>query len=143
MRRAALLTAFALALGVPQLSGSAQGQEEMWQADLQGQGEHAELTGLAQASSTANSATVTTTVTGAQGGATHPWHIHQGTCGSGGPIVGNPTAYPPLVAGDTGNASSGAKLDVGLEPGGEYHVNLHASGEDLATIAACGELRRQ
>ena len=83
---------------------------------------------------------VSVTVGRAPSGGTHPWHIHRGTCGSGGPIVGDAGAYPALRPGADGNASATANLMVGLDPAQDYYVNVHASPSDLGTIVACGEL---
>lgn len=81
-------------------------------------------------------------IAGARSGATHPWHVHAGTCGSGGAIVGPASAYPPLTVGSNGQASATARLDVGLEPGAQYYVNVHESPSNLGTIIGCMQLRR-
>ena len=78
---------------------------------------------------------------GDRSGAVRPWHVHTGTCGSGGGIVGDPTAYPPLRAGTNGSATAEARVDVGLRPGQQYHVNIHESPSSLGNIVACGNLR--
>jgi hypothetical protein len=78
---------------------------------------------------------------GAASGATHPWHIHRGTCASGGPIVGDPAAYPALQVGANGNATASATIRVGLEAGQSYHVNVHQSPQNLGTIVGCTDLR--
>lgn len=77
---------------------------------------------------------------GAMAGARHPWHVHSGSCGSGGPIVGDPSAYPVLNVGADGNASASANLAVGLNDDADYHVNVHRSPSDPGTIVACGDL---
>lgn len=69
-----------------------------------------------------------------------PWHLHEGTCGSGGAIVGDPAAYPPLAVELDGSGSSEADLQVSLTPGSDYHVNVHKSPSELETIVACGEV---
>ena len=84
---------------------------------------------------------VSVTIAGASPGARHPWHIHRGTCGSGGAIVGGADAYPVLTAGNDGIASASANLKVGLSEDGQYYVNIHRSPSDLGTIVACGPLR--
>jgi len=72
--------------------------------------------------------------------ARHPWHVHAGTCGSGGPVVGEAASYPLLEPNARGNASASATLEVELAVGEGYHVNVHASPEDLGTIVGCGDL---
>lgn len=81
-------------------------------------------------------------IAGAQSGATHPWHIHAGRCGSGGAIVGPASAYTPLSVGGNGQASSTARINVGLEPGGQYYINIHESPANLGTIIGCMQLSR-
>ena len=76
----------------------------------------------------------------AQAGAQHPWHVHVGTCASGGAIFGDASAYPVLRVGSDGNATATANLAMGLDPDGSYHVNVHRSASDLGTIVACGDL---
>lgn len=78
-------------------------------------------------------------LTGLQEG-TYPWHVHSGTCDSGGPIVGPADAYPPLTVGADGMAQVEARIPIETPASGEYHVNIHRSPTDLATIVACGDL---
>lgn len=83
---------------------------------------------------------VTIEIRGAASEAMLPWHLHEGVCGSGGAIVGDPAAYPPLAAGLDGSASGEATIDVALSPGADYHVNVHKSPSETETIIACGDL---
>ena len=73
-------------------------------------------------------------------GGVHPWHVHQGDCGEGGPIVGDPNAYPPIVVGPEGGGQAWADIDPVLSMDGDYYVNVHESPETLGTIVACGKL---
>lgn len=98
--------------------------------------------GAAAANSAMRQTGVSITIAGAQQGGEHPWHIHTGTCGSGGPIVGAPAAYPALRPGMNGEARATANVNVGLEAGGQYHVNVHQSPQQLGQIVSCGDLRR-
>lgn len=84
---------------------------------------------------------VSVAIAGAEDGAQHPWHVHSGTCGSGGPIVGSATAYPVLSVGGNGRATAQATLALELMPAESYYVNIHQSPTDLGTIVACGALR--
>lgn len=79
---------------------------------------------------------------GAEAGATHPWHIHAGQCGSDGGIVGPAAAYSPLTVGGNGEATSTARLEVALDPNGQYFINVHQSPSDLGTIIGCMQLNR-
>lgn len=84
----------------------------------------------------------TVTLRGGLTGGSYPWHVHVGSCGSGGAILGDPDEYPPLVPGNDGMGSVTATFDASLDPGGAYHVNIHRSEEEMATIVACGDLER-
>lgn len=111
-----------------------------WRGDLESQA-GTQVLGRVAAQSALTSTGVSVTISGAAAGARHPWHIHQGTCGSNGPIVGNPSAYPVLSPGSDGIASASANLNVGLSEDARYYVNIHRSPGDLGTIVACGPLR--
>jgi hypothetical protein len=99
------------------------------------------IRGAVEAQSAAATTGVSVTISGAESGARHPWHIHRGTCGSNGPIVGDPSAYPVLAVGTDGVASASADLNVALSEDGSYYVKLHRSPQDLGTIVSCGALR--
>lgn len=75
-------------------------------------------------------------------GGEHPWHVHRGTCGSGGPVVGSPGAYPVLRPDQAGNANETANLSVALTTGESYYVNIHESPQNPGDIVGCAELRR-
>jgi Cu-Zn family superoxide dismutase len=89
-----------------------------------------------------NQTNVTIQVSGDTPGATHPWHIHRGTCGNDQGIVGPPTAYTPIVIGQSGDGSATATLPIPPLGSGQYYVNVHASPSDLKTIVACGNLTK-
>jgi superoxide dismutase, Cu-Zn family len=78
---------------------------------------------------------------GGTAGATHPWHIHDGTCATGGPIVGDAAAYPPLRPNSAGAATAQARVRIQLVAGRNYHVNIHRSPQALNEIIGCGDLR--
>ncbi|MEX0893823.1 MAG: hypothetical protein WEB88_16770 [Gemmatimonadota bacterium] len=90
---------------------------------------------------TGNSTAATIALAGDQNGAARPWHIHTGTCGSGGGVVGAAAAYPPLTVGSNGRANAEARLNVGLQAGQSYHVNIHESASNLGNVIACANLR--
>jgi hypothetical protein len=69
-----------------------------------------------------------------------PWHVHFGTCATGGAIVGNDADYPDLVVAADGTASATAVVGVGLDPAQAYHVNVHYSESQFDRIIACGDL---
>ena len=114
-------------------------QGEQWRAGLTAQG-GAALSGNLISRVIAGQTTSTINVSGGTAGARHPWHVHSGTCGSGGPIVGDPNAYPILAIGENGQGTASAQVQVQLNEAQQYHVNVHASASDMATIVACGNL---
>jgi hypothetical protein len=74
-------------------------------------------------------------------GVERPWHVHLGTCGSGGPIVGDDTAYPRLFTGPDGASAVAVTIrGLGLDPNASYHINIHESDFYFTTLIACGDL---
>lgn len=69
-----------------------------------------------------------------------PWHVHYGTCATGGGIVGDPAAYTNLVSASDGTASADVVVAGTLDPSQPYHVNVHYSDSQLDRIVACGDL---
>jgi len=86
-------------------------------------------------------ATANIEVRGATAGARHPWHVHSGTCATGGPIVGEADDYPVLEIEADGTDEATAAIEAGMSDERSYHVNVHRSPSDLGTIIACGDLR--
>lgn len=113
-----------------------------WEADLEGTPDFADVSGTALALLEGSTTRVTVTIAGAPVGGEHPWHIHTGTCATGGPILGDPAAYPFLVPNASGQDTRSATIDEPLLASLSYHVNVHASPTDLDTIVACGDLVR-
>ena len=115
-------------------------QGEQWDAEITGQGPGAAIMGSAIARVIAGTTTTSVNIRGATPGARIPWHIHRGNCGSGGPIFGEPTAYPVIVVGADGTGTASAQVQLQLNEAERYYVNLHESPSNLATIVACGQL---
>ncbi len=113
--------------------------EESWDAEILPQSSstvRGSLTALANSAGTG----VSVSIAGAEANSVHPWHIHIGDCGDGGPILGDPGAYPVLRVGSDGSAGASASVDVTLDELEDYYVNIHESPSDMGTIVACGEL---
>jgi hypothetical protein len=98
------------------------------------------VTGSAQAIRTPGSTAVQIEIRGATPGGAHPWHLHSGACGSGGPVVGELGRYTALRAGTDGGAAAAAVLDLEIQRDSAYHVNVHRSASEMGTIVACGVL---
>jgi hypothetical protein len=74
-------------------------------------------------------------------GTARPWHVHFGTCATGGGIVGDDAAYPRLSIGTDGAAAATATIrNASLDPAALYHVNVHESNAQFTTLIACGDL---
>ena len=113
-----------------------------WTATLQSMaGTNVTGTASAMAGTSAGTTMAEVTISGAPANGEHPWHIHSGTCASGGDIVGPPTDYMPIRADASGNGTSTATVNVAAPTSGDYHVNVHMSPSDLKTIVACGDLK--
>lgn len=110
-----------------------------WSGDLSAMS-GSSVTGTAKVQSVAVGAGATISISGATPGAQHPWHIHRGTCGSNGPIVGNAGSYPVLSVGADGRAAANASIGAALVEETPYYVNVHLSPGALGTIVACGEI---
>jgi Cu/Zn superoxide dismutase len=116
------------------------GSAEAWNASLAARNGSG-VTGTATATSRSDMTHVSARVNGARPGARLPWHIHEGTCGDASPpMVGDASAYPPLVVGSDGRATAEAHLALNLNEAKNYIVNIHASPTDLGTIVSCGDL---
>jgi superoxide dismutase, Cu-Zn family len=137
MRTAFLLCVLALgACATPPLF-----EPREWTATVTGREGHEQARASVRAVVGPGTTAVAINLAGGTPNATHPWHVHSGTCASGGPIVGDPAAYPPLTPGSGGSAAATAALRVPLVPGSDYHVNVHLSPTQLGTVIACGDLR--
>lgn len=113
---------------------------EAWEATVKGSGSYAAIGGNARMTAGAGDVTATISLTGATPGY-YPWHVHQGTCATGGPVVGDPGAYGLLTVGSDGKSQGTARLTgVKLNEASNYHVNVHLSATQLGTIIACGDL---
>ena len=78
---------------------------------------------------------------GATPGRALPWHVHYGSCGQDGAILGKPIDFPPLIAGASGTLEGVAQLPLTLHAGTQYFVNVHESQTSSREIA-CGALVR-
>jgi hypothetical protein len=114
---------------------------EDWSGTLAGRGTYTSVTGTVRASVEGDNTTTTIRVSGLPPRAHMPWHIHEGTCETGGPIWGDPNAYAPLHVGDDGTAEGTARLvNIKLNEARKYHANVHASATNMGTIVACGNV---
>lgn len=87
-----------------------------------------------------DSTSATVKLTGAKAGSELAWHIHNGACGTKGPIVGPAGAYPAIRVGPDGGATSTAVLPMAPPTTGSYAVTVHKSTTDLTPVA-CGDLK--
>jgi hypothetical protein len=73
-------------------------------------------------------------------GAVRPWHVHQGTCETGGAIVGDDASYPRLTIGSDGTTAANVALRMPLDIREAYYVDVHFSDLEFNRIVACGDL---
>jgi hypothetical protein len=74
-------------------------------------------------------------------GVVRPWHVHLGTCDTGGPIIGDDLRYPRLSTGLDGASAVAVTIrGVALDPDVAYHINIHESELYFTTLIACGDL---
>jgi hypothetical protein len=117
------------------------GRPETWTANLAAMS-GSNVTGTSTAVVSDDMTHATIRIRGGGSGGTHPWHIHEGSCGdASAPVVGPASAYPPLRPGADGAASAEAHLaDIELNEARRYHVNVHQSPAAMGTIISCGNL---
>ena len=113
---------------------------EDWKAKVNGQGTYGAVQGEAKAAVLEGKSTVTVMLTGGKAGASYPWMVHEGKCGSAGAPIGSAGAYPALTFSSEGKADATVQLPMALDESKDYHVLVHASSSDMATIVACGDL---
>jgi hypothetical protein len=115
------------------------GVPEDWKGTLSAAG-GSSVSGTAMGTTAHDSSHVTVSIVGGTPGTTLPWHVHEGKCSdASAPVVGPPTAYPPLVVGSDGKATATAHLAVQLNEAKNYIINVHASPTNMGTIVACGD----
>ena len=142
MHKPALFAMTLLLAGCTTVAGRLTGTPgEEWDTELRPQN-GSSVRGSVEAKSGPGGTTATIRLVGGVPGTTHPWHLHRGKCGSNGAIVGEMTAYPPLVVGNDGQTSATASIapDIGGGSDKDYHVNVHASPQNMAVVVSCGNL---
>jgi hypothetical protein len=114
---------------------------EDWGGNVTGRGAYTGVTGTVRATVDGGNTMTTIRLTGLVPGGHHPWHIHEGTCETGGPIYGDPNAYSLLHVGNDGSVEGTARLvNLKLNEARKYHANVHLSASNLGTIIACGDI---
>ena len=73
-------------------------------------------------------------------GASYPWHVHRGRCGSDQGVVGDASAYTPITIGQDGRGQATVTLAMATPTAGDYFVNVHASPAQMNVIVSCGNL---
>jgi hypothetical protein len=128
---------FILVAGVAAVSIAAAAiPRHMWTANLQPVGVRGEVT---VDSPTTGEAKVTIALKGGAPSTEYPWHVHAGTCATGGAIVGGADRYAGLSVGAEGTSTGSATVRA-LDGTKEYHVNVHRSRADM-TVISCGNLK--
>ena len=76
-------------------------------------------------------------------GSVRPWHIHSGTCATGGGVFGGGRSYTPITIDAKGEGTGKASLTAVLPDTGSFYVNIHESSGNMAKIVACGDLKHK
>lgn len=142
MRR---ISAFAIAaaLAVTSTTAVAALRDHHWMGSVSGKnGSKATGTGTMTAGKEAGTTEVTLELKGDAANATHPWHIHVGSCEKGSGIWGGAGSYAPITVDAQGNGKSMATIKAALPDTGSYYVNIHESRENMRNIVACGDLMK-
>jgi superoxide dismutase, Cu-Zn family len=74
--------------------------------------------------------------------ASRPWHVHVGSCATGGGVFGGGKSYTPITSDASGHGMSKATLAVTTPDTGSYFVNVHESAANMGKIVACGDLTK-
>lgn len=89
-----------------------------------------------------NETTVQLGILNAPPGSRFAWHVHHGSCGSGGKPLGSASSYPLLVITPSGTAGVRITLRVPLPTDGQFHVDVHRSSVPTERVVVCGDLQR-
>ena len=114
-------------------------QGEDWDANITST-TNPSIQGSAEARVISGESTFTINVNGLTSGPSYTWHVHEGGCGTTGPVVGTMSAYGPLTVGSDGRATGSAKVNVRLDEAKSYSIDVHSSGWEANTVLACGNL---
>ena len=71
-----------------------------------------------------------------------PWAIAPGSCGNGAIAVTAVSKFGTIDVGSSGRGTLEVDLAIALTPGERYHVEVYRSGQSLADVVACANLRK-
>lgn len=71
-----------------------------------------------------------------------PWAIAPGACGNGAIAVTAVSKFGTIDVSSSGRGTLEADLAIALTPGEHYHVEIYRSGQTLADVIACANLRK-
>jgi len=123
-------------------TAAATGQGMRWTSTLEPMGgTQVRGTSSVTPGTAAGTMTAEVAINGAPKNSTHPWHVHVGTCATGGAIAGPAADYPALKTDDNGTATATTTVNIAAPSTGDYHVNIHLSPDAMGTIVSCGDLK--
>ncbi len=88
-----------------------------------------------------DSATAQITVNGARPNVTLAWGIQAGDCDKPGTSMGAESVYPKIQTDSTGTGTATATVRPGVSDGGDHALVVH-QGDQMGSVAACGELKK-
>lgn len=119
-------------------SGSAAGSA--WGSELGGMNGWERIRGSAFAQLRDKGTRVSVTIERGFAGSNYDWDVREGTCAAPGRVVGDTASYPTLFVGEDERDMKVADIDVPLERGKPYIINIYTSPVERTTTIACGAL---
>jgi len=99
----------------------------------------------------ADSTALTISIKGGEINKSYAWHVHQGSCAAGGPVIGLESSYPELQTSASGTAEASVTLGMAPPASGVNSVHVHPmvptfkSGDTGKKFTegsvACGDLK--
>ena len=111
-----------------------------WDSELKGMNGWERIRGSAFALPKDNGTRVAVTVERGFPGSNYGWDVREGTCAAPGRVVGATAGYPTLFIGEDERDAKVADVDVRLEPGKPYIINIYSMPVERTTTIACGAL---
>jgi hypothetical protein len=114
-----------------------------WEAAVEGEGEFADIEGIAAVSAVATSFDAAIEIANAEADAVFAWHVADGTCAEPGDRIGGADRYPDLEVEEDGTAAAEADVTAALDEEEDYIVSVLDESGAEPVVVACGTLEVQ